>query len=90
MDSVDLRHGRAYNLGSGRVAVHFVSNPQLDGEPVRAELVVAVPGVAEQHVTVREGEQFPVGTQTWALAGVDKVGSYDYVVRIARVDDHSQ
>ena len=82
-----LRHGRVKNLGSGRIAVHFLSNPDLDHEPVRAELVILPDGEAERKVTVREGETFPIGPDTWVLESVDNVGTYDYVVWIARQSD---
>lgn len=80
-----LRHGRVSSLSVGRVAVASLSNPELDGEPVRVELVVVPAGEPEQHVTVREGEQFTIGPQTWVVEGVDNPGTYDYVVRIAAV-----
>jgi hypothetical protein len=42
-------------------------------------------GEPERQVTVREGERFTIGPQTWVVEGVDNVGTYDYVVRIAAV-----
>jgi hypothetical protein len=83
-ERVALRHGRVRNLGSGRVGVHFLSNPALDNQPVQAELALLPAGEPERHVTVREGETFEVGPETWVLASVDNVGTYDYVVWIAR------
>jgi hypothetical protein len=80
-----LRHGRMASVSVGRVAVTFLSNPELDGEPVRVELVLLPDGQPEQEVTIREGERFAFGPQTWVLEGVDNVGTYDYVVRIAAV-----
>ncbi|MEO3923646.1 DUF6406 domain-containing protein [Plantactinospora sp. CA-294935] len=84
IESAVLRHGRVCNLGVGRVAVHFLSNPALDGEPVRVDLVVVPRNGVEQTLTLREGEQFTVGETAWILEGVENAGTYDYVVRIAR------
>jgi hypothetical protein len=89
IERAGLRHGRVLNLRSGRVAVTFLSNPALDNEPVRAELAIAEYGterhVTERHETVREGDTFTVGGERWAVEGIDNVGTYEYVVRIAKV-----
>ena len=80
-----LLHGEMHPLSVGRVAVYFVSNPELDDEPVRAELVVAPMGESERRETLRVGERFVIGPQTWVLEDVENVGTYDYIVRIAAV-----
>jgi hypothetical protein len=80
-----LRHGRAYSTDAGRLAVTFVSNPERDGQPVRVNLVLVPDDGAEHEVALGVGDRFRLGPQEWALTGVDNLGTYDYVVNLARV-----
>jgi Family of unknown function (DUF6406) len=84
-DTAQLRHGRMHSVRGGRVAVHFLSNPALDGEPVRADLVLVGTGQPDERVVVGEGDRFTLGPNTWVVQGIDNVGTHDYVVRIAIV-----
>ncbi|MGA8115829.1 MAG: DUF6406 domain-containing protein [Actinocatenispora sp.] len=86
-ESTRLRHGRRYSLTAGRVAVVFLSDPSVDGRPVRAELSVAPWGSASQRVTVGLGDRFMIGAETWVLDNVHNIGTYEYVVSISRVSD---
>lgn len=85
VESEALRHGRIYRVAGGRVAVQFLSNPAHDGLPLRVELLVAPRGGDSYKTTVRPGEPFAIGPDTWTVTEVDNVGTYDYVVRLARV-----
>jgi len=81
--SVGLKHGRVYDVGPGRVSVHFLSNPALDHQPARAELAILAHGGGESRATVGEGERFTVGDQAWAVDRIEGAGTYDFVVWIA-------
>jgi hypothetical protein len=80
-----LRHGRVYHFSGGSVGVCFLSNPQVDNQPVRAELAVLPHGESERQVVVHAGERFTVGPETWVVERFDNAGTYDYVVWIAKV-----
>ncbi len=67
-----------------RVAVVFLSSPELDGQPIRVKLVVAA-GHQETLHTLAVGGQFPAGDEVWKVAEVEYLGDYDYVVRLERV-----
>jgi hypothetical protein len=83
--SIGLGHNMVHDLGPGRVAVHFLSNPDLDGQPVRVELAVAPHGGGEFDVTLRLGERFSIGAESWVFERVENLGTYDYTVWLASV-----
>jgi Family of unknown function (DUF6406) len=85
IESLGLQHGRMYNLPQGSVAVFFLSNPDLDGQPRHVELSIGTHDGSEQRVTVYEGDQFAIGPDSWVLEGVDNATTYDYVVRIRKL-----
>ncbi len=82
---VGLAHGVVSRVGSARVGVHFLSNPDLDGQPVRVELAVAQHGGGEFGVTLRLGERFSIGAESWVFERVENLGTYDYIVWLAPV-----
>jgi hypothetical protein len=83
--SRDLSHGTVCGVATGRVGVHFLSNPALDGQPLRVILAILTTDGVESKVTLHVGDTFPVGTATWRLESVDGAGTYDYTVRIVEV-----
>ncbi|MFC7548802.1 DUF6406 domain-containing protein [Plantactinospora sp. GCM10030261] len=84
-ETLALRHGMIYDVGDdGRVAVTFLSNPDLDGQPVSVELVLVDGDDAERGVTLHVGDRFEYGGESWRLSGIDEVGTYDYTVHLVK------
>jgi hypothetical protein len=86
-EAVDLQHGLIYSVGAGPVdvAVMHLSNPVLDGQPQSVVLMVATADGEEHDFTLRVGDRFPAGPETWQVRSIDDPGDYDYTVRIERV-----
>jgi Family of unknown function (DUF6406) len=82
---VGLTHGVVTRVGTARVAVGFLSNPDVDGQPVHVELSVVPYRGEEFTANLRIGERFSTGDSSWVFTRVDNLGSYDYVVWLAPV-----
>jgi hypothetical protein len=85
-DTLELRRGPMYPVDAGwSVAVWFLSNPALDGQPQQVELVVVDPDELEHDLRLRIGDRFGIGPVTWQLRAVDGVGTGQSVVHLVRV-----
>jgi hypothetical protein len=89
-ESVYLWHGVVVRVSGHRVAVTFLSNPEVDGQPVRVELVVVAPGGVERDVTLGIGGEFHAGPDVWRVAEVEYLGDFDYAVRLDHVGTEIQ
>ncbi len=81
--AIGLRHGRVSDLGPARAAVHFLSDPEVDGEPMRLVLSVMPDDAPGYRVTLHLGERFSVGGTTWVFDRVDDPGDYAYTAWLA-------
>ena len=85
IDAVDLKHGQLHDINTGWVGVMHLSNPEIDHQPPHVVLAVTTHDRQEREFTLRVGERFKAGDESWLLQGIDDVDSYDYTVRIVRV-----
>lgn len=80
---VVLRHGRVANWGAARLAVWRVVAPS--NAPRQPEVVLLVVTDRERKLTLRPGDAFQVGGETWKLKEVLDPEGHDYRVVLSRL-----
>lgn len=81
IEEIHLQHGRQRNTTIGSFGVIYVD--AREGHPLTVRLGVAAE--EENRYTLRLGDTFPVGDQTWRLDRVDDPGTRNWTVVLTKV-----
>ncbi|GAA1797804.1 DUF6406 domain-containing protein [Actinomadura chokoriensis] len=83
LDRIGLRHGRLRHLNAGTIGVVDVKEADEEGLP---EVVAFVKDDGERDISLRPGDTFSIGNETWRLDHIKDADDLNWTVVFVRIE----